>query len=129
MTALLLISAVGTQPLHLLASRSPSTRQSSGPRNGKIKGWGVGRVEQRWRGASTRPGREYKQQIPPSQLPNPAFSRYMTSEVCVSQSSSSLILSPLGLSHAPKLPSPLLGLLRCVLTAPPSFLFFLQFNL
>lgn len=39
MTALLLISAVGTQPLHLLASRGPCARQSSGPRNGKIKGW------------------------------------------------------------------------------------------
>lgn len=84
-----------------------------------------GRLEKEGEIGSTRPGREYKQQIPPSQLPNPALSRYMTSEVCVSQSFSSLISSPAALNAppphppTPQLPSLLLGFLRCVMTPPP----------
>lgn len=66
---------------------------------------------------STRPGREHKQQIPPSQPAHPALSRYMTSEVCVSQSSS-LNLSPFALATPPplRLSSSPLGLLHCVMT-------------
>lgn len=65
---------------------------------------------------STRPGREHKQQIPPSQPANPALSRYMTSEVCVSQSSS-LNLSPWPWPRPPRpLSSSPFGLLHCVMT-------------